>query len=221
MAKTGKSPRLARETLAYGTIADWFSDALPRSAPHPSEQQLFRLADHFKVLLNRANNAELARCGPVNRVDLKDVSPGEVFDELVQNVVSAVIALENFSGPVLKAKKQDIYLAEFASIVKTVRLLHLPLARPKQSRGKPPVPWKNAGRRFAEAVRELLREIRYRGETTVTSPTSASVVIATSAINWAYVSRLTPEGFVSAIRERSRAKPRSPVSLIGGNKPRT
>jgi hypothetical protein len=211
--------RYAKNTIPYKVLPTWFDRALKSTDPRPSDATLDCLSREFKELFHRANNAELqrdARAGnrnvPLSK--LKDVSPAEWADARIEavergaaNLLAATIELERYAPEYgWEYADGDVSLPELQETLRRVKRHGTRAPRRKPTRGRPPVPWREAGRQFAQAVIREMRAVGYKGRLGIRDAESVTAVVAARAISWAYHKRLSPSGFVSAMRNRARAK---------------
>lgn len=197
--------RFSKEQLAHEQIHKWFDKALGRDAPRPSREDSYALADQLKVLVHRADNNEKRKLGPVPRRHLKDLSPKQELQKKIDALVHAARELEEYGWTRISNVKGDVALEELRGNLRIIGALYadpIPAPRP----GRPASPWKDMARQFAMAVQKILVKIRYRGGKSLSNRESATVIIATEAIKWAYRIKLKPSGFVSAMRTRNRSK---------------
>ena len=193
----------------------WFDRALRRTDPRPPAERLDLLARDLQILLNRANNAELERAGPVPLLKLKDVSPRELLDRKVAKVneaaahlLATTIELQNFSGGYFwTCVDGDLTLAELQAVLRKIGVPPLPLQLGRRPpRGKPTVPWRGVCRQFAQSVRIAMIDVGYKGSLAITNPNSVTAKVTASALSWAYRQRLSADAVVSAMRDRDRKK---------------
>jgi hypothetical protein len=207
--------RFSKHQYSREEIRIWFKTALGRSDPKPSAVVLNSLARSFQIELNRADNAELKRLGAKTLFRFKDESPGAILEEkigrislLAKQMLDSITELEDFSGGYIwRYPTRDIELDEVRRLVSGLAYF----AGSQETgaslrRGQPPVPWRAAARHFCFLVRDAMQEIGYRGRLSLTDPESVPVIVGAAAITWAYDRPISPAGFVSAMRDRNRAK---------------
>jgi hypothetical protein len=205
--------RFSKHQTSNSKIRGWFKHALDWDDPMPSAVKLDKLARLLQVLLNRTDNVEFKRAGATPLFKLKDVSPGEHLNELadkVQQLAKQMLVpidqLEAFAGKYIwQHPTRDIPFEEVRELMKELAFF----ASPQKSgsvRGQPSVPWRDAARKLSEAVRAAMQDVGYRGRLGLTDPEGVPVIVTAAAISWAYGKPISPAGFVTAMRDRDRAK---------------
>jgi hypothetical protein len=187
-------------------VERWFKAALRQDDPLPGKADFEKLADELRILKNRADNKERLKIADVPLRGRKDVCPEEELQRKIDAVIHAAIDLEKYAGPVLPTPKGDLWLAEFYGNLKLVKSIHAN-PPPRRGPGQPVSPWKAVGKSFGAAVEQVLKKNGYRRATSLNTANSATVVITSKAVSWAYNMNLKPSGFVTGVRNRSRAKP--------------
>jgi len=175
-----------------------------------------RLARELQILLNRANNAEHRRAGTLEPGTEKNVSLNEWIQRRTRKLGDAAKALieasyeyERDVGTVLQCPDRDWSMEEIQEMLLGMSALAGPRSASVARRGRRPVPWKDAARKFGRLVAVAMREAGYSGRLEIADPESVTAIVTAAAISWAYDQKLTPEGLVTNMRDRQRGKVRA------------
>ncbi len=176
--------------------------------------------------MNRQNNAELERRGPVPQEELNDVSLSEEWQKRARKIVDnaykiaaavsegfdAIEELEEFGGYEWghaghKTSLQDVRktLQDIRYKLWSIQGLMPPSPAPRRNRrGNPGALWHGAGRQFGKLFQVAMRDAGYAGPLALTSEGSVTAIVGAKAMGWAYNRTIQPKGFASAMTKRNR-----------------
>jgi hypothetical protein len=192
-------------------VRRWFDDALDENDPKPQPADCARLACQFQIIVNRHNIAELERRGDaVPEELLKDVHPAERLNKKVRSFTAAAKQLrveadkiEYLAGGVSLDDVKDI-LGQIITSPEASAALATETLPPPPSRRRPRQAWHAAGREMALLIQDAMRDVNYRGRWKMADEESVTANVGAAAISWAYSIVITPAGFASAMKNRSR-----------------
>ena len=198
------------------TAADverWFDDALSHDQKRSDNQVFERLADEFKVLVNRFNNDLSRQDDPdIQVASLNDVSPAEEnHRRLAEFARTGSVALVAIHDALECSKEVESLIGShpwgfgIEELEEKALALNLLLiqagARPElaNSASAPKLSWHGPARHIARLIRDALKHI---GQTKLSARNADSftTIISTAAVNKMFSANVSPEGFATAMR---------------------
>jgi hypothetical protein len=197
-----------------------FDDALRSDDPRPSLAAYKKLARQFQETVNRHDNAERERGGPVPLDELNDVAPGEEqdkrvrkFNDAVKNVTTCACELEEcglggYKWPYrVGTRYRTISLHDIQEFLGRINP-GVP-APPAAAHG---LPWRRAAREIGDKIKDALRKAGFRRSLKTTRDGSVVTEIGAAVLSWIYGIEIESAGFVAAVRRRNRKKPHYPFA---------
>ncbi len=198
-------------------VLRWFADALKPTDPRPSRAACDKLARELQIIFIRQQNEEREKKGPVDVLELKDVSPAAELDKRVARLMraaNAVLAageeLEDYNGGYVWEciGGGSVSLDDVKKMLGRIGAFPRPLPPPPEPpRGQPKNPWVAPAREFARLIQKAMKAEGYSGTLAMTNEDSVTAIVGAAAIRWAYrEKKLQPGAFATAMRRRDRSK---------------
>lgn len=195
------------------SVAGWFDEALRESDPHPSRDDCARLADKFRIIANRCNNAALLKQDEAALEELKDALPVDLERRRLQPFMTAANRLlweadklENSQGGY--AWERDgrvVTLADIQEMLAFIGASGTARGSPVPA-GRPDTAWHPAAREIAHEIQSTMRRLGYSRSLSAKKSESITAVVGAAAVNFLFnIPRLESAGFVAAVRPRSRS----------------
>jgi hypothetical protein len=223
-----EKPRLAQgANIDAEKLLEWFDYALEADDPKPTRAACEKLATEIRLVLerqnkigNRRNNADLERKhkGAIPLSQLKDISPLEEqenrfrkFQEAsarlllaIDETRSAARDIEDNDGSFLWIDKGGaVSLDDLEELL--LRACAVPAA-PRPTAHRRRQVWHGAAPPIADLIRSVLRDDGYERNLNSAGENGPVVVIGAKVISATYNVKIRPSGFVTALRNRNRAK---------------
>jgi hypothetical protein len=221
MKASGPAQLSRHSQAAPAKMAQWFEEALGLL---PSSTECDKLTRRFQLLINRADNSEKLRdahqkgrrLSPVDG-DLKDASLDDFLGKRLESVHQAgkellfrLAELEKVAGNYhWEGPSETISIEDLRHILVQIGVLVSanPETKAKPPRGQPPKAWHQVARKFAPEIAAVVRTLEREDAEKNANPQasgSATAIICSLALSWAYGENITAGAFVNALRTRSR-----------------
>ena len=211
-------PRIAdpKRQAPTAKVVGWFDNALGNDDRKPLPLVCERLARKFQEIINRHNNAERERAGPVDLSLLKDVSSAEEINKRVRKITARakqmladVSELEDFNGgyrwgTISLEDVEEILERIIASPEASAALETQIVTLPSSSR-RPREAWHATGREIAPLIQKALRDVGYDERLRMEDEESVTAQVGANVISWAYNIKIEAAGFASAMKDRDRS----------------
>ncbi len=207
-----------QEFLPASMLEDWFSDALRKDEIArfmPSLAVCAKLARRFQISVNQHNNAELERRGTVDRSLLMDVSLAGEIEKKRAKWRDAVIQLKTAARQVTTAAREledfgcacdstDVANQLASRIIFEISVPQT--ARSAPARGRRREIWHAAAREIAHLIKSTMQDVGYEGRLNIDDRESIVAIVGAKVVSRAYVKKIKPSGFATAMRSRDRRR---------------